>query len=326
MPRKIEISHRTIIFTVLFLAALWILVQIRGILFFFFIAFIFMSALRPMVDRFEKWKVPRGLSILLLYIIITALIGVSLATMIPSITVQFQHFAAAFPSFIAPIMPYWNVDLNAISQQVAPIGQNIVKITVSVFSNVIGVVTVLMLTFYLVLERKNTGVFLESLLGEAQAKRVGTVLDKVERRLGSWVLGQLFLMIIIGVLCYIGLTLLRVSYALPLAIIAALFEIIPNIGPILSSIPAVLIALTVSPLLALSVGLLYFIIHQAENTVVVPFVMKQSVGLPPLITILSLMVGGELGGIGGAVLAVPLVLVIQEIIRDVTSPQDRDKK
>jgi len=143
---------------------------------------------------------------------------------------------------------------------------------------------------------------------------VFTVLLQIEKRLGAWVLGQVCLMIFIGLLVYGGLFFLRVEYALPLAIFAGLLEIVPTIGPTVSAIPAVLVAFGSSPGLALSVAALYIIVQQIENNLLVPLVMKQSVGLSPVLTILALMIGGRFGGIAGAVLAVPVLISIQEIV------------
>jgi len=316
MLNKIEISHRTIIFTALFVAAIWVVFEIRDILLFLFISFILMSALRPTVDALEKRRIPSVLSILFIYILVFGVLGVSLFTTIPSLVVQFTHLTQALPSFITKIMPYGNIDINAFSQQIAPLSQNLVKLTVSIFSNIVTIVTVLVFTFYLLLERKNIGPLLSSFMSEDLAKRVTRVLLAVEQRMGAWVQGELFLMLIIGIAAYIGLFALKIEFALPLAILSGLLEIVPTIGPIVSAIPAVLIGLAISPVTALFTILLFFIIHQAENTLIVPFVMKKSVGLPPLLTIIALMVGGKLAGIAGAILAVPIVLIIQEIIQE----------
>jgi len=251
-----------------------------------------------------------------MYILVFGVFGISLVGTIPSLVVQFVHLTQAFPSFISRVIPYWNVDMNAFSQQIAPLSQNLVKLTVGIFSNIITIVTVLVFTFYLLLERKNGEQLFASFVSEEMAKRVGRVVKNIEQRLGSWVQGQLFLMLIIGVVSYIGLLLLKIDFALPLAILAGLLEIVPTIGPIISAIPAVIIGLSMTPVTALLVALLFFLIHQSENTLVVPFVMKKSVGLPPLLTIIALMIGGKLAGIAGVVLAVPVVLIIQEILHE----------
>jgi len=321
MLSKIEISHKTIFFIAIFIAVIWFVFQIREILYLLFIAFIIMAALRPTVDWLEKRRVPSVISILLMYILVFGVFGLSLVGTVPSLIVQFTHLTQALPSFVSRVMPYWNIDMNAFSQQIAPISQNLVKLTVSIFSNIVTTVTVLVFTFYLLLERKHMEQLLASFMTEDTAKRVSLVLKNIEQRMGSWVQGELLLMLVIGIFAYVGLVLLRVDFALPLAILAGLLEIIPTVGPIISSIPAIIIGLASSPVLALSVVLLFFIIHQGENTLIVPFVMKKSVGLPPLLTIIALMIGGKLAGIAGAVLAVPIVLVIQEIIREVFTKQ-----
>ena len=138
----------------------------------------------------------------------------------------------------------------------------------------------------------------------------------VEDRLGAWVRGQATLGLTIGIMTAIGLSLLGLPYVLPLSIFAGLLEAVPNIGPIVSAIPAILIALTISPLMGLVTALLYFIIQQAENHLIVPFVMRKVVGLPPLVTMIALLIGGKLAGIPGALLGVPIVVTMQTIISE----------
>lgn len=323
MTSKIEISHRTIIFTVIFLLALWVLFQIRDILFLVFIAFILMTALRPLVDWLSWVKVPRVVAILLIYGIVFGFFGVSLAGTIPSLVIQSTKFVQEFPTFLEKVLPYWNIDARSLSQQIAPISENIIKLTVGIFSNLLTTLTVLVFTFYFLLERKKLESLLTNTMGEDAAERVIQSLKNIEMRLGAWVNGQLLLMALIGVSVYMGLTLLRVEFALPLAIIAGVLEIVPMIGPIASAVPAVLVAITISPFLALSVVALYFIIQQVENNIFVPLILRKSVGLSPIVTIFALMVGGRLAGIVGAVLAVPMVLVLQVLLHTFLFPPSK---
>lgn len=325
MTSKIEISHRTIIFTVIFLLALWVLFQIRDILFLVFIAFILMTALRPLVDWLSWVKVPRVVAILFIYSIVFGFFGVSLAGTIPSLVIQSTKFVQELPTFLEKVLPYWNIDARSLSQQIAPISENILKVTVGIFSNLLTTLTVLVFTFYFLLERKKLESLLESTMGEDAAERIIVTLKEVESRLGAWVNGELFLMAIVGASVYLGLTLLHVEFALPLAIIAGVLEIVPMIGPIASAIPAVLVALTMSPFLALSVVALYFIVQQVENNIFVPLVFKKSVGFSPIVTIFSLMVGGRLAGIVGAILAVPMVLVLQVVLHAFLFPPPKNK-
>jgi len=314
MPTKIEISHRTIIFTLVLIAAIWLILEIRDILFLLFISFILMSALRPIVDGMERLKIPRIVSIFLLYGLVFGGLGAGLASMVPTLAVQSGKLLMQLPDVLSRVFPYISSDVQSLIQQVAPVGENLVKVTVGVFSNVLAVLTVMTFTFYFLLERRHLQDFLSALLGTEPGERVFDVLLRIEKRLGSWVLGELCLMAFVGLLAYGGLFFLRVEYALPLAILAGVLEIVPTIGPTVSAIPAVLVALGSSPILALSVVALYIIVQQIENNLLVPLVMKRSVGLPPVLTILALMIGGRFGGVTGAVLAVPVLLAIQEVI------------
>lgn len=311
MTTKVEISHKTIIFSVAFLASLWVLFQIRDILFLLFISFLLMTALRPLVEFLVRFRIPRLLSIIVVYIIVFGFFGASLATAIPSLAVQISRLLQELPAIVARVLPAVGVDISSVTQQIAPISENIVKVTVSIFSNIITLMTVLVFTFYLLLERQYAEKLLTSWMGEDGSKKIIGILRMIESRLGAWVRGEMILMVAIGVFVYIGLQLLHVEFALPLAILAGLLEIVPIIGPIISAVPAVLVALGTSPFLALSVVALYFIVQQVENNLIVPLVMKKSIGLSPLISITALMIGGKLAGITGAMLAVPVLLVIQ---------------
>jgi len=314
MPSKIEISHRTIFFTVAFLAFIWLILQIRDILFLLFISFIIMSVLRPFVEFFEKYKIPRALSILFLYIVVFGFFGVSLGSMFPALISQTTKFISDLPRYVNLLNPYLQIDIKSITSQLAPIGENLVKVTVEVFSNIVTLLMVLIFTFYLLLERKYIEQHLGNLLDIKTSRKIIEMLEAVEISLGSWLRGQLLLMGIISFLTYFGLLFLRIDFALPLAIIAGLFEIIPVVGPIISAVPAVLVAFTVSPFLGLAVAALYFIIQQLENHLLVPIVMNRTVGLPPLIVIVSLMIGSRLAGIAGAILSIPIMVMARALI------------
>lgn len=316
MTSRIEISHRTIIFTVFFLIGLWLILKIKDILFLLFIAFILMSALRPLVDWLEKFKIPRVISIILIYALAIVFFVISFAEVIPSLIYQTTRLITQMPIFLTKVVPSLGIDIKSLTAQIAPISENIVNLTLGIFSNIFTTMTILILTFYFLLERNHTENFLVNFIGEESAKRAISVVSLIEKRLGAWVASELFLMTVIGVFSYIGLTLLRVDFALPLAIIAGLLEAVPMIGPIISAIPAILVGLASSPVLAFSVIALYVIIQQVENNIIIPIVMKRGVGISPILTILALLVGGRLGGIGGAILAIPGVLVLEIILQE----------
>jgi predicted PurR-regulated permease PerM len=327
MPKKIEISHRTIVFTVLFLLFIWLLYYLRNVLITLFLGIILTAALSPLVDRLEKWHIPRVLSLVLVYIFIFGILGFAIGSLIPPLIEQTQNLISRFPSYLDSLR-WLGIDkefvysqLNQVTEKLTVISGGIIKTFVSFFQNLINIIILIVISFYLVLERKNISRYLLHFFGE-NAEKIGTrIVDKIEKRLGGWVRAELFLMFIIGLLSYIGLRLLGIDYALPLAILAGLLEIIPNIGPFISAIPAVLVGLLVSPLMALAVAALYFLVQQLENNLIVPQVMAKECNINPLITIIALIAGFELGGVVGAVLSIPVVLLIEIILGEISSSE-----
>ncbi|PIP51788.1 hypothetical protein COX09_05165 [Candidatus Beckwithbacteria bacterium CG23_combo_of_CG06-09_8_20_14_all_47_9] len=314
--QKIEISQRTIIFTVFFLLGLVFLFQIRYILLFLFIALIFMSALSPLVDRLEKYRIPRGLSTVVLYILIWAFISFSVASLVPPLVEQSARFLNRLPQDVERLTQ-GRFDLSLLQPQLSALPQNLFKIIVGTFNNVVGLFTLTVIVYYLILERKNLHKYLLFLFGNnGREERAEAFINQLEKKLGGWVRGQLLLMLFVGILSYVGLLFLGIDYAVPLAFLAGILEIVPNIGPTLSAVPAILVALGSSPILALAVGALYFAIQQIENNFLVPKVMSKAVGLSPLVVIIALLVGLKLAGIAGAILAIPTVLFLEIIASD----------
>lgn len=328
MPKKIEISHKTIIFTAVFLLALWFIFQIREILFIVFIAFIFMSAFHPAVDRMEKLRIPRGLAILFLYLVFWSALGGIFAGIVPGVVEQSGKLLRVLPDAVKNLdFVTWNQSAisNQVIEQAGTLPANLLKLTVGFFGNVLNVFTTIVLSFYLLLERKYLNHYLELLFGESDAKRAVRLVNDVERRLGSWVRGELILMAAVGVLTYIGLIVLGVELALPLAVIAGLLELVPNIGPTIAAIPAVMVAFAIHPFLALSTAALYFLIQFLENNLLVPKIMQKAVGVNPLLSILALMIGFKMAGAMGAILAIPTIIIIQSVVREFGSLRDTEK-
>ncbi|MBM3205256.1 AI-2E family transporter, partial [Candidatus Shapirobacteria bacterium] len=236
MPRKIEISHRTIVFTILFLLFLWLLYFLRGVLIILFFGLILMAALNPLIDRLERWKFPRALAIVLIYLIIFAVLGFAIAGVIPPLVDQTQTLISRFPSYLESLN-WAGVDrnvvynqINQLSEKLGVISGSVIKTFVGIFQNFISLVVLLVISFYLLLERKNLGRYLLRFFGDRAEETGLRIVDRIEKRLGGWVRAELLLMIIVGLLSYIGLRLLGIDFALPLAILAGLLEIIPNIG------------------------------------------------------------------------------------------------
>ena len=316
MTRRIDISSRTVVFITLFLLGLWILYQILDLILLLFIALIFMSALSPVVRLLIKFKIPKPLGILIIYMFVLSISGLILTISFTPLIEQTSRLIAVLPAAISNVLQIGNFDSSMVQRELGSITGNLFSFTKTIFSNVITIILLLVLTFYLLLEREDLEKRAAALF-VGQEERVRKLLVNIEEKLGSWLRGQLFLSLIIGILTFIGLTLLQVPYALPLAIWAGLLEVVPVIGPIISAIPALLLSITIAPVLAAGVGAMYFVIQQLENHLIVPQVMGKAVGINPLVVILAIAVGGRLLGIGGALLAVPIVVVAQIIVTDI---------
>ena len=147
-------------------------------------------------------------------------------------------------------------------------------------------------------------------------------MGRMQEKLGAWLRGQIILMIVVGVLTYIGLLILGVKYALVLAIFAGIAEIVPYAGPIIAAVPAIGIGLTMSPFKGMIVALLYFGIQQIENAVLTPKIMQKSVGLNPVVSLFALMVGFKFAGLVGALLAIPVATIVAVFLRDLIGHEE----
>lgn len=318
-PTRIEISYKTIVFTVLFLLALALLWQIKAIILLFFFCFLFMEALNPAVTRLEKFKIPRQAAILILYLLIIAIISVTVALIIPILIEQTTGLINALPNFFNHLSLFgvsassinWTSQLTILEN----LPTEIARFFLSLFSNIFSTFIILVVTFYMLMERKNINKYSFKALGSVGRDKVLNLVDLLENRLGNWVVAELILMTVIGLLSYIGYTLIGLKYAVPLALMAGLFEAVPNIGPTITSLIAAIVGFTVSPLTALLAVVTGIIIQQLENNFIVPKIMKETVGLHPLITILVIAVGAKLGGVLGAIIALPVFLTLEVIFK-----------
>lgn len=323
IPEKVEISHRTILFALAALAGSWVILKLLDVIFLIFIAFIFVSTLRSPVDFLVKYKLPRVLAIIIVYLVLILFVVLIFRVLIPPLIEQTTLLIENIPSLINQInniLVINNIPSDQISGsitgQLGGFGSNVVTITAGFFSSVFSIVTMFVVTFYSLLYREQITNMVKSLFTGENENRVERLIQNLESGLGAWVRGQFALVLIIGTITYIGLALLGVPYALPLAIIAGLSEIVPVVGPIIGAIPAVLAGFTVSPIIGIATVALYFVVQQVENNLIVPTVMRRAIGINPLITIIALIIGTKLYGVMGAILAVPVAVTIRIFVNE----------
>lgn len=333
-PRVIvSIDSNTIFRTLLILLSFWFLYYISDVLVIAFVAFIIVSAITPVVDFLERFYLPRSLVTFLIYIIFGGGIIYLLSLLIPAIGEQIRQLGHNLPAYgtslhyfqekLQYLMGGKNILIGERGELLANLGSRLSDEGINIFSQagslikgLLSFIAVFSLSFYLSIQKKNVGAYLQAFIPETHREYVTKLVDRIQQKMGYWLLGQMVLNIIVGVLVYIELTLLNVPYALLLAVMSAVFEVVPYIGPIFSAVLGVLVALSISPFTALLVLIMYVIIQQAENHLLVPLVMKQAVGINPVAVILAMLIGIKLGGALGLILAIPITAALSVFVSD----------
>lgn len=326
-PTIVAIDTRSIIrvlFVILILLLAW---KIRFIILSLIAAFIFMSGAAILADWLHARGLNKSLAAVVTYLFLIVLLALTFFLVIPPLIKEIQKFIEKIPEYANTLnLQYSNSQLPVISNEeltnvlttnLNSVLGNVLNFLISTVNGLLTFFTIAILSFYLLLERDRVKSNLFRFFPHLPKERVTHIADKVEKKIGAWLRGELILMLIVGSLTFLGLTLLKIEYALPLAIIAGLLEAVPVIGPVISSIPAIFVTLvSADPIAAVGVAALYIIIQQLENNILVPKVMEGTVGLSPLVTILALLVGASLFGIVGAILAVPVATMIAAIVED----------
>ena len=316
MPQKIEISSKTIIFTVCFILMLGVIWLIKDLIFSLFIAFIIAGALRQPVDFLEKKKIPRSISSFIIYFIFVFIIFYLFALIIPPLAGEIIVLFKNLPHIIIKVFPTLssNFNLSFISNNIPSLANETINLIKTAFSNIIFVTSTLFFGFYFLLEKNLAKRLLENFFDDMELSKINLISERAQKRMAGWFWGEIILMIIVGLLTYVGLSLMGIKYALALAVLSGLLEVVPNLGPITATIPAFFIGLSQSYVSGLSMIALYFIVQQLENNLIVPFVMKKAVGIHPIITLIALIIGGKLAGIMGVILAIPTTIFLETIL------------
>lgn len=319
---NIKISSWSIALFTLIPLSLYFVWAIRDVIFSLLIAFIIMSSLRPGVQYLVSKKTPRGFAIGLVFAAFVLFFLSLISIIIPPIVFETSNLIRTLPMVLEEIAPSLQgvVDFSNITSIVPNVTNNVLGFVSAVFSNTLFVIATLFFSLYFLIEENLVDKFLHRYISKNKADRISETLKKAESRMASWFWGEIALMTIVGVLTYLGLLLIGVKYALPLAVLAGLLEVVPNIGPIISAIPAVILGFGTSYFAGFATLALYIIIQQLENNLIVPMIMKRAVGLNPILTLLALLIGGRFGGVLGVLLAIPMLLFIETIMQEYLHP------
>jgi predicted PurR-regulated permease PerM len=333
------ISPRVALVIVAAVAIAIVLYAGRSVLGPFIVGLVLAYLLDIPVERLSRSGLPRWACVLIVYVITAVAVYQGLGLMLRPLADEISTFISELPSFGAQIAnQYAHLELppavrNAVDVLVADLGKGLGGIdpstllpVASVFAGVLGTVLAYIIvpvwTFYLIKDRPTLAAAAERSLPAEWRPDARAVASLGLRVFGQWLRGQVILGLTVGIATFAGLMLLSVTvdpvfgrFAIFLAVVAGVFELLPIIGPILSAVPAILLALTAGVQPAVAALLLYVIIQQVENNVLVPKIQGDAVELHPTVVMLALIVGGEIGGLLGAILALPIAAAARDVFR-----------
>ncbi|MBI4433156.1 AI-2E family transporter [Candidatus Uhrbacteria bacterium] len=305
------------------------LVFLRDILALMIVAVVLAILVSPIADLCERHRIPRALGILSIYLTAFGVFGVLFALLAQPILGEAEGLITALPhawnrvaAATAPLRAFsiehglMEQIRNSMSGVQGRIAAGVFGVLSDVFGGLLSFVLVLVLTFYLATYATTIRRSLIAMASERWQPFLIGVVPRIERKMGAWLRGLLALGLIIGVCVFIGLSILRVEYALLIALLACVLEAVPFVGPLIAAVVAVLIAFLQSPVKALFVLIFFVVLQQLENHLLVPKIMQRAVGVHPVVSMLALLVGARVGGIAGALLAVPIVASIMVFMEE----------
>lgn len=334
---NISITAGTVVKTVLILVGAWLLWILRDVALIVLTAIVIASAIEPGVVGLMRRRVPRILAVILVYLVLCLLSFALFYFFLPSVLQDFATFIGSLPTYLAAlgnsegVNTYTQIlgfpsptelsagDLMESVREALNLGAfgNTLSAISQIFGGLFSLVLIIVFSFYFAVVETGVDDFLRIVSPVRYRTYVLDLWRRSQHKIGLWMQGQLLLGVIVGVLVYLGLTILGVPHALVLALIAGMFEIIPVFGPTIAAVPAIAIAFVAGgATLGLLTIALYAVVQQFENHLIYPLVVTRVVGVPPLLVILGLIIGAELAGFLGIILSVPVAATLQELIKD----------
>jgi len=322
MDKDIVISVKTILFALFFGVVCYLIFSLASIIGLISLAFLLAISLEHYVkvlmrQHFMNKNVPRSISVVLVYAILLMAVTVLFTVGLDPVLTQSQRLISQLWKLEEVVSLGQDMSFASLISELSRASGGIVYVTKLVFSNVTILFSFLILSVYISLDWENLKEKFIGLFPDKLKKEVSNTLVELETTIGIWVKGQFTLMLVIGVVSYVALLLLGVESPLALALIAGLLEIVPIIGPIIAGTIAAGIAFLTSPIQALSVIVAFILIQQLEGNILVPKVMEKISGYSPIVILIALLVGGNLFGVIGTIVAVPVLMVSGIVIRAV---------
>lgn len=324
----IEISPKTMLWALLIGVTAVLLYLVRDIIGVLIFAIIIASALEPLLVYGETKKIPRLLSLIVIYAAFFVLFAAFLYILLPLLLDQFRDFSQNYPAYFGKLeeatgpidfLPGLSFNIHDLLSQLTeriPSFTSLISYASSIFGSFMSFLVVMVVSFYLSLSRGALDDFLASVMPPRFEAYVHNLWVRAQRKMGRWLQAQILLSVIMAFVVGVGLWLLGVKYYFLAAIITGVFEIVPFVGPIVAGAVSTLLALSQQSILGLWTLIFFILAQQVENHLLVPLLMKKLVGLNPVAVIAAILVGAKLGGVLGVLLAVPIAAAIDEFFSD----------
>lgn len=364
LPKRKEQTEQPIIFSLsniakvvlvaLLLVVLKDFIAATGdILILFLVSLLFAAALDPTVDKLEKYKIPRGVSVGMIMLLLLGILTLFVYSMIPLLSSQLSDLGSKVgilvenlsngtlkvPNFLQPLVNEIATELEGAnftaalqsqllnySKELSGLAGNFFETLISISNGLANFLIVLMLTYFMSVDEAEIDTFILRISPKKYGPYITAKTNSIKQKVGDWLRGQLILMIVVGVTTYLGLILLGTDYAFTLSLIAGLTELIPVIGPWLGLLAAIPIAINQGGSMLLWVTVLYFIIQRLENNLFVPIIMKKATGLNPVVVILAMLVGNKFLGILGIIISIPVTAILGIFLEDVLVKKEESQK
>lgn len=318
--KTIELSTASVFKVIFIILLLVFLFLIRDILLLLFISLIIVAGLTPVIRFLRKLGLPRLLAVILLFVLFVGILAFTFYLIIPPLVRELRILALNLPVLVK-VLPF-GLEVSSLSEllqgfetKLSELSFKLYDTTKGVISGLISTVAIIFISFYLLASKQGVRRFLKVMVPFRHRPYALDLWRRIEIKIGRWLIGQLVASLVVGLLTFIGLSLLGVPYALLLALAVGILELIPY-GPFLAFIPAAILGFVESHLTGLLVVALYIVVQQIEGNIVTPQIMRRAVGLNPVLIILAFLVGAKLAGILGAIIAIPMAAAISVFIGD----------
>jgi predicted PurR-regulated permease PerM len=330
--RTISISNGTIIRVILFGLLVAGLFVLRDLILVLLTSIVIASFVTKLASTLKKYKIPRTLSVVFLYFITLATFTSLLYVFLPILITEIVHLVEYVPA-LSLISPETFSSLRELAQTfaggfsastflagtqlISSVSAGFLGTLSFAFGSLINFVLIIIISFYLSIQEKGIESFLRIITPRKYEEYVISLWARSERKIALWIQGQFLLGLLVGVLIYLGLSILGMQYALLIAVVAAICELIP-FGLILAAIPALSFAFAEGGItLSILVGGFYIIVQQFESYLIAPLIVNKIIGVSPLVVILAILIGSTLAGFWGIILAIPVAVVFLELFDDI---------